>query len=136
MSGAIMPAPLAMPLITTSLFPELDAGGRDLRIGVGGHDRLGGGEERVLARVGDQRVDDTRDARGVERLADNAGRGHEDFVWRCADRLGGGLGDIGDRGCADPAGEGVGVARIDDQRARFASAQMLTAPVDRRRGAL
>ena len=57
-----MPAPLAMPLMTTSPFAELDAGGRDLRIGVGGHDCLGGGEEPILARFGDERVDDTRDA--------------------------------------------------------------------------
>ena len=116
--------------------PQLDAGGRDLRIGVGGHDRLGGGEERVLARVGDERVDNSRDAAAVERLADNAGRGHEDFAWGRADRLGGGLGDMGDRSCADAAGEGVGVAGIDDQRARLAAVQMLTAPVDGRRGAL
>ncbi len=51
MSGAIMPAPLAMPLIDDFAVAELDAGGRDLRIGVGGHDRLGGGDQRVGSRA-------------------------------------------------------------------------------------
>ena len=40
-----------------------------------------------------------------------------------ADRLGGGLGDMGDRGRADAAGEGVGVAGIDDQRPRLPAAR-------------
>ena len=114
---------------------ELDARGRDLRIGVGGHDRLGGAEQRVGAGVRDQRADDARDPRPVERLADDAGRSHEDFVGRRADRLGGGLRDMGDRGRADAAGEGVGVAGIDDERARLPLVQMRAAPVDRRRGA-
>ena len=97
MSGAIMPAPLAMPLIDLGV-AELDARGRDLGKGVGGHDRLGGVHQRVGAGVRDQRVEDARDARRLERLADDAGRGHEDFVRRRADRLGGGLGDMSDRG--------------------------------------
>ena len=45
MSGAIMPAPLAMPLIVTLALPIFAGRGRDFRKRVGGHDRLGGSEE-------------------------------------------------------------------------------------------
>ena len=43
MSGAIMPEPLAMPLIVTLRPSIVGGGGGQLGIGVGGHDRLGGG---------------------------------------------------------------------------------------------
>ena len=43
MSGAIMPEPLAMPLIVTFVPSIVARGGGQLRIGVGGHDRFGGG---------------------------------------------------------------------------------------------
>ncbi len=45
MSGAIMPAPLAMPLMVTVALPMRAVRGRHLGKGVGGHDRLGRGEE-------------------------------------------------------------------------------------------
>ena len=51
-----------------------------------------------------------------------------------ADRLRRGFADMGDRARADAAGEGVGVAGIDDQRARLAAGEMRAAPIDRRRG--
>ena len=46
MSGAIMPEPLAMPLIVT-VAVDHGRGGRELGIGVGGHDRFGGGAPAV-----------------------------------------------------------------------------------------
>ena len=45
MSGAIMPAPLAMPLIVTVGLADFCGGGRDLWECVGGHDRARRGEE-------------------------------------------------------------------------------------------
>ena len=115
---------------------QLDPCGRDLRIGVGGHDRLGGAKERIGLCLRDQRAHHARDPRSVERLADDAGRSHEDFAGEGADRLGGGLRNMGDRGRADAAGESVGVAGIDDQRPRRPMGEMGAAPVDRGRGAL
>jgi hypothetical protein len=85
MSGAIMPAPLAMPLIVTVTPPISAAAGRDLRIGVGGHDRLGGLEPEIAGRIRGQRVEHAGELGGVERLADHAGRGEEDLALAAAD---------------------------------------------------
>ncbi len=136
MSGAIMPAPLAMPLIGDDRIAERREGGGDLGIGVGGHDRLGGVHQPVLPRSGGKLGKDVGDPCPVERLADHAGRGHEHFTRQAADRLGRGVGD--ERDGLDPllAGEGVGVAGIDDQRPRLAARELLAAPVDRRGRAL
>ena len=118
MSGAIMPAPLAMPLMITSASPSLTRAvaifGKVSVVMIA----LAASDQRVGAGVGDQRVETRAIRAAIERLADDAGRSHVDFVRRRADRLGGRLGDVGDRGRADAAGEGVGVAGIDDQRAR------------------
>ena len=80
--------------------------------------------------------EDARDPRPVERLADHAGRSHEDLARPAVDRLRDGVGD--DLHRLDPlvAGEGVGVARVDDQRPRLAPLELLAAPVDRGRRAL
>ena len=51
MSGAIMPAPLAMPLMRDLRAVDLRRCGRHLREGVGGHDRLGRIEEAARARA-------------------------------------------------------------------------------------
>ena len=84
-SGAIMPAPLAMPLIVT--WPcRAGLGGRDLGEGVGGHDRLGGvqPEHRRLRRATSPSITPSNFV-GVERLADHAGRGEEHLVRLAAD---------------------------------------------------
>ncbi len=71
--------------------------------------------------------------RRVERLADHAGRGEEDLARLAAGRLGGELGGELGRLAAALAGEGIGVARIDHQRARLAALEPGAAPFDRRR---
>ena len=121
MSGAIMPEPLAMPLIVTRGPPELrcDCGG--LGEGVGRHDRprrLGPAHRAQRAtRPGSALMS----GRWIERFADHAGRGLEDLGrrWRrralprrsatAIDGLHAGL-----------AGEGIGIAGIDDERPRLA----------------
>ena len=70
--------------------------------------------------------------RRIERFADHAGGGEKDSGRSCLRRLrrdGG-----GERGglLAGLAGEGVGVARIDHQCARFPALEPVAAPVDRR----
>ena len=57
--------------------------------------------------------------RGVERLADHAGRGEEDFLGRQPGGRGGGRARL-HRLPALHAGKGVGVAGIDDERPRLA----------------
>ena len=72
-----------------------------------------------------------REAGGVERLADHAGRSEKNLVSRAA----GGRRTClaGHRGgfAASSAGEGVGVARIDDQEPRLAAGEVLPAEIDR-----
>ena len=82
MSGAIMPAPLAMPLITTSTPPMLALRGRALRVGVGGHDRLGGLASRALGGAAGAILQHALELGGVQRLADDARRGQEDLARR------------------------------------------------------
>ena len=84
---------------------------------------------RVLARVGDERIDNSRDAGGtIEPLADDAGRRHEDFVWRRADRLGGGLGDMSDGGCSDASVKALALPELTISARASPPLQMLTAP--------
>ena len=74
--------------------------------------------------------------RRVERLADHAGRGEENFRRLAARGLGGDLGRQLGRGAARLPGEGIGVAGIDHQRARLLPPLRLgAAPIDRRRRA-
>ena len=93
----------------------------ELGEGVGRHDGGGGGGPGVLARRLDEAGHDGRDLLPVERLADHAGRGHEHFVARAAQRLGDRPGALLDRLVAELAGEGIGVAGIDDDGADLAA---------------
>ena len=137
MSGAIMPAPLAMPAMVTVGLADLGGGGGDLRKRVGRHDRLGGVEEIAGLRVGDQAVH-----HAVEGLSRSSGSPITPVEAR---KISLGLAAVAARAAicavnlrrvaAALAGEGVGVAGIDHQRARFAALQSGAAPFDRRRRA-
>ena len=132
MSGAIMPAPLAMPQMVTGLPSSRAIAAAPL------------GKVSVVmialaascqasARAPATRPPMTRgELARVERLADHAGRG-EKHLGRLAP--GGRGGDLrGERGRRAPglAGEGIGVAGIDHERARRAALEAGAAPVDRR----
>ena len=133
-SGAIMPEPLAMPAIVTSLPPIRACGEAALGKGVGRADRFG----RILPRSRAQPVFEGRQRRDQlvdrQRLADHAGR-------RDVDVLGVAAQQIGDRfrlaphgGIARRADHDIGRARIDDQPSRGAAWQDLAAPRDRMPG--
>ena len=119
MSGAIMPAPLAMPLMVTVALPILALRGRHLGEGVGGHDRLARRRGSRPARAfADQAVHHAVEVLRVERLADHAGRGEEDLVRSCSRPPCAAISAVNLHGVAPAlAGEGIGVAGIDHQRA-------------------
>ena len=136
MSGAIMPAPLAMPLMVTGVLPIAGPGGRDLREGVGGHDRLGGVEPerrrwpRRPGRPSRRRTPWRSSGSPITPVeARNTSLGLQPMALRRD--LGGELAG----GAAGLAGEGIGVAGIDHQRARLAALELRAAPFDRRRRA-
>ena len=136
MSGAIMPAPLAMPLIVTLGLADLRRRGRHLGEGVGGHDRLAlrQGIRRRCARATRPSMTPSKACAfsgspitPVE--ARNTSSGLQPAALR--GDLRGELAGI----AAGLAGEGIGVAGIDHQRAGLARLQMRAAPLDRRRRA-
>ena len=136
MSGAIMPAPLAMPLMVTVALPMRARRGRHLGKGVGGHDRLGRGEEiaRPCARRrGRPSRGANLDASSGSPITPVEARKISAGLQPC--RLGGDFGGELGGGAPALAGEGIGVAGIDHQRARFAGLEMRAAPFDRRRRA-
>ena len=121
MSGAIMPAPLQKPLIDDRHAAELSRAGRELGIGVGGHDRARRRLRRRPARP-------TARARRADARTCSASSGSPitpveatiDLVGGAADGLGGGLRRDARGLAALLAREGVGVAGVDHQRARLA----------------
>ena len=133
MSGAIMPAPLAMPLMVTST-PSISA----LRVA-----SLGKVSVVMMARAASAKASGLAsrasvakalgDLARIERLADHAGRGDIDVgleaIGGFSRRLGGEL----HRLAPALAGEGIGIAGIDHERARHAVGEMRAAPIDRRR---
>ena len=130
-----MPAPLAMPLMVTGT-PSISACARgELGIGVGGHD----GARRIadpvrLGSLGKPGQEASEFAR-VERLADHPGRGEIDVCLEAIGGFGGGFRRELHRFAATLAGEGIGIAGIDHQRARHAMLKPRAAPFDRgRRG--
>ena len=129
MSGWIMPAPLQKPLITHLGAADLGGARRELREGVGGHDGARGRVPGVGLRLAGELAEQMRELAGVQRLADHAGRGDEHLARRAADGGGGGIGGDHHRLEAFLAGEGVGIAGIDDERARLALAQTDGAPI-------
>ena len=132
MSGAIMPAPLAMPQIVTSALPI-----RAVAVAPLGNVSvvmiaLGGVLPAAGRRAGHQAFHHAVERLGLERLADHAGRGEEDVARLAADRLGGEVRREGRGVASGLAGERVGVAGIDHQRPRLAGLEPGAAPVDRR----
>ena len=73
MSGAIMPAPLAMPQIVTAFVPMPHHRGCAFRERVGGHDRLGRRMPAAGYGVFGKAIHDAGEFRRIERLADHAG---------------------------------------------------------------
>ncbi len=87
MSGAIMPAPLAMPLIRTRLRRSRPRGG-ELREGVGGHDRARGlGPAAARPAPAGAIIEHALEPFGGQRLADHAGRGDVDLALGAAAAL-------------------------------------------------
>ena len=82
MSGAIMPEPLAMPLMVTLTPSIIGGGGGQLGIGVGGHDGFGGGAPAAGRALRHQPRQHAGDLFGGQRLADHPGGGHEDLLRR------------------------------------------------------
>ena len=132
MSGAIMPLPLAMPVMRTGVPPisavRVDALGE----GVRGHDAARGGFPAALRQRGVQRGQGGGDPLVRQHLADHAGAGEEDLVRAAAQQGGGGGGRGLRRLAATGAREHVGVAGIDHHAAGRAAGQRRAAPVDRR----
>ena len=134
MSGAIMPAPLAKPLIVTSTPAIVARSGRELRIGVGGHDGARGVQPAVGPRLLREFLQHAIEFMRVERFADDPRGRQKNLALGRAGRRGGELRREFDRLRAGLAGEGVGVSGIDEQRARLAALEPVAAPVHRRRG--
>ncbi len=123
-----------------------DAGQRDLRPadhgagrcalgkGVGRPDRLGGG--LPAAGLGHERGGETL-ARLVlgQRHADDAGRAHKHLARRAAKMRRRLVHDLLDGLAPAIAGEGIGVAGVDDERARLAARDALAADLDLGRAA-
>ena len=137
MSGAIMPAPLAMPIERR---PRRRRSGR-VRVATFGNVSV-----VMMARAASRKPPGRASAasrprcvgerRRVERLADHAGRGEEHFVGPAADRRRRPPRRSPRRRAALHAGEGVGVAGIDDERPRLAARRACArSPLDRRGGA-
>ena len=117
MSGAIMPAPLAMPQMVTVVLPSFAVGGRALGKGVGGHDGPGRGFPGSGSGGGNEAVHHAFEGGGIERFADDAGRGEEHLRRPAAGRFRRDVGGQLGRFAAAAAGEGIGIAGIDDEDA-------------------
>ena len=118
MSGWIMPEPLAMPAMVTSVAPMRCGRNAALGEGVGGADRLRGVAPGVRARAPSCRPGSAAAILATgKRLADHAGRGDVDSP-RAARRAGRRPPPPRPRTAASPAGADhhVGVAGIDHQR--------------------
>ena len=89
---------------------ESGAAGRDLRIGVGGHDRFRRILPEVRLRLSGHIRQNAGEFGGIERLADHAGGGEVDVARRASGCLGGGFRCQRGRLLALLAGEGVGIA--------------------------
>ena len=125
MSGAIMPEPLAMPLMVTVLPPSFT-----LTVAALGKVSVVmmalAAMVQVRARLGGELRQGIGDEGGIQRLADDAGRGLEDFGGLGGEHLCRGLGDGRDGGHPRLAGEGIGIAGIDDDGAGRAARQDFT----------
>ena len=136
MSGAIMPAPLAIPLIVDRRIAETRRRRGHLGIGVGGHDRLGRIHPTVRRRIacaaqreGGSNFDASSGSPMTPVEARNTSPG------RASERIRGGFRRHPRRFAALASGKGVGIARIDDETARRTAGKAVAAMVDRRRRA-
>ena len=110
-------------------------GRRDLGKRVRGHDRLRGAKEAIGRGFAHQRLEHAGKLLGIERFTDDARRGDENLARAQARGRGGEVRGAFHRFGAGLAGEGVGIAGIDDERAGLAAAELCAAPIDRRRRA-
>ncbi len=117
MSGAIMPAPLAMPLIVTLALPSFTVAvatfGKVSVVMIA----LAASIQSPGAACSARRAEHAVEFGGVERFADHAGGGEKHLAGAAAERLGGDRGRQRRRLPAGLAGEGIGVAGIHHQRA-------------------
>ena len=109
--------------------------GGELRKRVGRHDRAGGVGIAVGGGLDGELRHDAVESLRRQRLADDAGRSQKHFGGLAADRGGGELGGEGASLASAFAGEGVGIAGIDDQRPGARALDPGAAPFDRRRRA-
>ena len=125
MSGAIMPAPLQKPLIVTSARRRSrPCASTSFGIGVGGHDGARRRLPGVRLRRPGEAVEQVRELAGIHRLADHAGaRRRRPRAGRQPTALAAASTVMRTASAPLLAGEGVGVAGIDDQRARAAVLQ-------------
>ena len=84
--------------------------------GVGGHHRVGGHFNRIVAQSKTEIGDFCGDPVMRQRFANDTGGGREDAAGGDLQRIGNGTGHGGDSFIPDTPGEGVGVAGVDDDR--------------------
>ena len=131
-----MPAPLAKPLMTTSAPPSFTVRVASLgNVSVVMMALAASCHASGAALLG-KAAQEMGELGGVQRLADDAGRRHVDLVGCTADGSRRGLRRHARRVGPLFAGEGIGVAGIDDQRPRLALLEVLAAPEHRRRARL
>ncbi len=136
MSGAIMPAPLAMPLMVTVAPPSCDLARGALGVGVGGHDRRAPRRARRRAPpVPRYRPAPRRTCAGSSGSPITPVEARNTSLRPAADDLGHHARRQPRRFAPALAGEGVGIAGIDQQRPRLARGKRRLAPLDRRRRA-
>ena len=113
MSGAIMPAPLAMPQIVTVASPSFAVAAAPFGKVSVVMMALAAACQPAGPGVGNERVHHAVEGMGVERLADDAGRSQKHFAGLAASRFRRARGGLFRRLPAAAAGERVGVAGID-----------------------
>ena len=108
---------------------------RELRIGVGGHDGARGVEKIVFPSPRREIAEQARELAHLERLADHPGRGEIHVGLEAPRGVGRRFRRELDRLASALAGEGVGIAGIDHERAGEPMSEARPAPFDgRRRG--
>ena len=136
MSGAIMPEPLRKPLMVTVRSPIL--AWRVASLGKVSVVMMAAAAAAQASSRADlmQRGHDGRDLLPVERLADHAGRGHEHLVARAAQRLGDRRRVLSSTALSPALPvKALALPALTTMARTLPRAQVLAAPVDRRRRA-